>query len=100
MTREIHIRTVECMKHNGYLDRLRSVAALRRCSRRQLEQVARLVDDVELPAGTQLRGPGGELVVTLAATRALVVDRRALPAVLDDAPGLGTAAPEIPLHPA
>ena len=92
------LRTVAPMKRNGYLDRLRSVPALKRCTRAQLEQVARLVDDVELPAGTQLRGVSGELVVTLVPTRALVVDRRALPAVLDAAPAIGTRATELPLH--
>jgi hypothetical protein len=93
-------RTVHGMARKGYLDRLRSVPAFRQCTRRQLEHVARLVDDVELPAGTQLRGSGGELVVTLTPSRALVIDRRALPAVLDETPALGTADTEVPLHPA
>jgi hypothetical protein len=83
-----------------YLDRLRTVPALRACNRRQLQEVARLIDDVDIPAGTQLRGPGGELVVALAPTRALVIDRRALPAVLEEAPGLGTGTAEVPLYPA
>jgi hypothetical protein len=91
-------RTVDSMMLTRYLHRLRSVPALRACNRRQLQEVARLVDDVDVPAGTQLRGPGGELVVTLAPTRALVIDRRALPAVLDEAPGLGTGPAEVPLH--
>jgi hypothetical protein len=100
MWRKLDVRTVDRMTRNAYLDRLRSLPAFRQCTRRQLEHVARLVDDVELPAGTQLTGDAGELVLTLSPVRALVIDRRALPAVLDDAPALGTRASEIPLHPA
>ena len=97
MCRRRSFPTVHGMQRTRYLERLGSIGALSQCTRRQLRQVASLVDDVELPAGTQLRGPGGELVVTLTPTRALVVDRRALPAVLDVAPTLGTPAPEVPL---
>jgi hypothetical protein len=86
------------MKRNRYLDRLRSVPALERCTRSQLEQVARLVDDVQLPPGTQLISESGELIVVLAPTRALVVDRRARPGVLEEVPGLGTGAAEVPLQ--
>ncbi|HEY4398074.1 MAG TPA: hypothetical protein VGO28_10410 [Acidimicrobiia bacterium] len=84
------------MAHNGYLDRLRSVPAFRHCTRRQLEQVARLVDVVELPAGT-VELDGRQHVVTLDPVRALVVGRRAVPAMLDLAPSLGTADSEVPL---
>lgn len=88
------------MKRNRYLKRLREVPAFRHCTRRQLAHVARLVDDVEVPAGTQLTGHAGELILTLTPARVLVIDRRALPAVLDDAPGLGTGSPEVRLFPA
>jgi hypothetical protein len=91
-------RTVDRMTRNGYLERLREVPAFRHCTRRQLQQVARLVDDVRVRAGTQLTGDAGELVLTLSPVRALVIDRRALPAVLDEAPTLGTAGSEIPLQ--
>jgi hypothetical protein len=95
-----NFRTVHGMTRNRYLRRLREVPAFRHCTRQQLQRVARLVDDVEVPAGTQLAGDAGELILTLAPTRMLVVDRRALPTVLDEAPGLGTRASEVPLHPA
>jgi hypothetical protein len=96
----VRFLTVGDMARNGYLQRLRELPAFRHCTHRQLERVARLIDDVELPAGTQVRGNAGELIVTLTPARALVIDRRALPAVLDDAPGLGTHTAEVPLHPA
>jgi hypothetical protein len=104
-------RTVIAMARNGYLERLRSVPAFRRCTRRQLEQVARLVDVVELPAGT-VELDGRELVVTLDPVRALVVGRRAVPALLELAPDLvtepreevawraGSPGPALRLHPA
>lgn len=100
MMRAHHLRTVLVMAHNGYLERLRRIPAFRHCTRRQLEQVVRLVDDVQLPPGTQLRGESGELIVTLVPTRALVVDRRARSSVLDVAPALAPRPPEVPLHPA
>jgi hypothetical protein len=81
--------TVDRMRRNGYVDRLRSIPAFRHCTRRQLEQVARLVDVVELPAGT-VELDGRELVVTLDPVRALVVRRRAVPALLELAPDLAT----------
>jgi hypothetical protein len=84
-----HFRTVIAMARNGYLERFRSVPAFRRCTRRQLEQIARLVDVVELPAGT-VELDGRELVVTLDPVRALVVGRRAVPALLELAPDLVT----------
>jgi hypothetical protein len=107
------VRTVGVMAHNGYLERLRSVPAFRHCTRAQLEQVARLVDVVELPAGT-VDLDRRELVVTLDPVRALVVGRRALPVLLEIAPdlatipapdtawraGAGRAAPPLRLHPA
>jgi hypothetical protein len=93
------------------LDRLRSVPAFRHCTHRQLEQVARLVDVVELPAGT-VELDGRELLVTLDPVRALVVGRRAVPALLELAPDLatepreevewraGSPGPALRLHPA
>jgi hypothetical protein len=99
------------MARNGYLDRLRAVPAFRRCTRRQLEDIGRLVDVVELPAGT-VELDRRELVVTLDPVRALVIGRRALPVLLEIAPDLatepqeevawraGSAAPALRLHPA
>lgn len=111
MAKPGHVRIVLPMARNGYLDRLRAVPAFRHCSHRQLEQVARLVDVVELPAGT-VELDGRELVVTLDPVRALVVGRRALPVLLEIAPDLaseppaetasraGSTAPALRLHPA
>jgi hypothetical protein len=99
------------MARNGYLNRLRAVPAFRRCTRRQLEQVARLVDVVELPAGT-VELDRRELVVTLDTVRALVVGRQTLPVLLEMAPDLvtepreevawraGSTTPALRLHPA
>jgi hypothetical protein len=104
-------RTVIAMARNGYLDRLRSIPAFRQCTPRQLEQIARLVDVVELPAGT-VELDGRELVITLDPVRALVVGRRAMPALLELAPDLvaepreevawraGSPGPALRLHPA
>jgi hypothetical protein len=105
-------RTVRVMTRNRYLDRLRHIPAFRHCTRRQLEDVARLVDVVELPAGT-VELDGRELVVTLDPVRALVVGRRALPVLLELAPDLatepqeekeawraGSTRPALRLHPA
>ena len=75
------------------------------------ETLARLVDVVELPAGT-VELDGRELVVTLDPVRALVVGRRAVPALLELAPDLvtepreevtwraGSPGPALRLHPA
>jgi hypothetical protein len=105
------LRTVDRMRRTGYLERLRTIPAFRHCSKGQLEQVARLVDVVELPAGT-VELDGRELVVTLDPVRALVVGRRAVPALLELAPELatepreevawraGSAGPALRLHPA
>ncbi|HKA92844.1 MAG TPA: hypothetical protein VKE97_03510 [Acidimicrobiia bacterium] len=78
------------MTRNAYLDSLHAVPAFRHCTRRQLHDVARLVDVVELPAGT-VELDGRELVVTLDPVRALVVGRRAIPSLLEMAPDLVTA---------
>ena len=82
-------RTVVRMARNRYLDRLREIPGFRQCTRRQLQEVARLVDVVELPAGT-VELDGRELVVTMDPVRALVVGRQALPALLEIAPDLMT----------
>jgi hypothetical protein len=104
-------RTFDAMRRNGYVERLRTIPAFHHCSRTQLEQVARLVDVVELPAGT-VELHGRELVVTLDPVRALVVGRRAVPALLELAPDLatetrnevawraGSPGPALRLHPA
>jgi hypothetical protein len=89
MMRTACFRTVNRMAHNGYLDRLRNIPAFRQCTRRQLEEVARLVDVVELPAGT-VELDRRELVVTLDSVRALVVGRRALPVLFEIAPQLAS----------
>jgi hypothetical protein len=111
MPRAHDFRTVDRMRRNGYLERLRTIPAFRHCSRSQIEQVARLVDVVELPAGT-VELDGRELVVTLDPVRALVVGRRAVPVILEIAPDLvtepgeelawraGSAGSALRLHPA
>ena len=93
MSRVHDPRTVDRMRRNGYVERLQTIPAFRHCSKNQLEQVARLVDVVELPAGT-VELDGRELVVTLDPVRALVVGRRAVPALLELAPDLAPGPPE------
>jgi hypothetical protein len=92
MILEARVLMVDAMKRNRYLDRLRAVPAFRRCTRPQLEEIARLVDVVELPAGT-VELEQRELVMTLDPVRALVVGRRALPVLLELAPDLVTQPP-------
>ena len=99
------------MARNGYLERLRHDPGLPALHTPSAEEVARLVDVVELPAGT-VELDGRELVVTLDPVRALVVGRRALPALLELAPDLvaerrqevawraGSTGPALRLHPA
>jgi hypothetical protein len=85
----LRFRTVFGMTRNGYPNRLRHIPAFRRCTRPQLEQVARLVDVVEVPAGT-VELDRRELVVTIDPVRALVIGRQALPVLLEIAPDLVT----------
>jgi hypothetical protein len=85
----LRFRTVFGMTRNGYVNRLRHIPAFRRCTRRQLEQVARLVDVVEVPAGT-VELDRRELVVTIDPVRALVIGRQAMPVLLEIAPDLVT----------
>jgi hypothetical protein len=66
------------VKHRQYLDGLRALPAFRHLSRRRLAGIARLVDVVELPAGTRVLTRDREVVLTLEPVRAVVVDRRAL----------------------
>lgn len=65
-----------------YLDRIRQIPMFRHCSRRELIEIARLVDRVEVPAGTALASNTREVLLTTAPTEVLVIDRRALNAVL------------------
>jgi hypothetical protein len=81
------------MARNGYLDRLRTVPAFCHCTHRQLQQVARLVDLVELSAGA-VKLDRRELVITLDPVPALVVGRQALPVLLEIAPDLATRRPD------
>jgi len=111
MMSALRFRTVVRMARNGYLEQLRHIPAFRHCTHRQLKEVARLVDVVELCPGT-VELDDRELVVTLDPVRALVVGRRALPVLLDIAPDLatdptpevawraGSTTPALRLHPA
>jgi hypothetical protein len=92
MMLEARFLMVDVMNRNGYLDRLRAVPAFRCCTQHQLEEIARLVDVVELPAGT-IELEQRELVMTLDPVRVLVVGRRALPVLLELAPDLVTEPP-------
>ena len=76
------------MPRPSYLALLRAVPAFRDCPTRSLLRLSTLVDMVELPAGTLVGATDRELVVTVGPTSVLVVERRALDAVLDLAPDL------------
>jgi hypothetical protein len=76
-----------------YLDRLASLPALQRCSRRQLVQVAQLVDEVTVDVGDRLPASAGQVTIALEPTRVLVVDRRALPALRELVPDLFAPGP-------
>jgi hypothetical protein len=92
---------------SAYLDRLAEIPVFRRCSRRELVLVSQLVDEIVLPVGTTLPSNSRDLAIALAPTRVLVVERRALPALLELVPGLmdappraGTRQPRLRLVPA
>lgn len=94
-------------RSSPYLDRLAQIPALQHCSRRELVLVSQLVDEIELPVGTTLPATDREVAISLAPTRVLVVERRALPALLelvpallDPPPRLGTRQPRLRLIPA
>lgn len=89
MPRAARLRTVSCMAHKHvYLDRLAEIPALQRCSRRELVLVAQLVDEIVLPVGTTLPASRRDVTIALGPTRVLVVQRRALPALLELVPDL------------
>ena len=60
----------------------------RTCPRSALAQIASLVDTLELPPGTMLGASSREMIVTLAPMHVVVIERRALHAVIDLAPDL------------
>jgi hypothetical protein len=62
-----------------YHDALRSVPAFRNCTDSEVRDLARLVDTIEVPAGTVIGRGDREVVLTLAPTRVLVVGRRVWP---------------------
>jgi hypothetical protein len=77
------------MAHSSaYLDRLRVVPAFEQCSQRTLVEIGRLVDEIDAPPGTTLPISDREVAIALEPTRVLVVERRALPALLELVPRL------------
>jgi hypothetical protein len=83
------------MRHNAYLEALRKVPAFRTLADRDLIAIGRLVDTVDVPAGTVLVADRGELVATLAPTRLLVIGRREAEAVFELSPALRTSASDV-----
>ncbi len=88
MTLADHVRTVAIMRCSDHLDRLRGLPALRRCSRRQLVEIGRLVDVVCLTEGATIVANDRQVVIALEPMRALVVDRRAVATLRELAPDL------------
>jgi hypothetical protein len=76
-------RNVTRSLRSPYLDRIREIPMFRRCSTRELTEIARLVDRVEIPAGTALASNSREVLLTTEPTEVLVIDRRALEALLE-----------------
>ena len=65
------------LHHDAKLDHLRAVRLFRNCSHKQLEQVAEIVDEVEVEAGRQLcrQGDAGhEAFVVISGEAAVSVD--------------------------
>ena len=65
------------LHHDAKLDHLRAVRLFRNCSHKQLEQVAEIVDEVEVDAGRQLcrQGDAGhEAFVVISGEAAVSVD--------------------------
>jgi len=80
------------MHRNAYLDALRQVPAFQALTHHDLIAIGRLVDTVDVPAGTVLVGNRRELVATLAPTRLLVISRCAAEAVFELSPPLRASA--------
>ena len=107
MPRGTHIRTVEPWHTtSAYLDRLAEVPAFRHCTRRQLVVASQLVDEIVVAPGTALPASTREIAIAVEPTRVLVVERRALPALLEVVPDLfappatqGTPVPPLRLVP-
>jgi hypothetical protein len=66
-----------------YIDTLRALPAFRSCSPRDLTEISRLIDTVDLPAGTVIGRNSHEVVLMLEPTRVLVVERRAWSTVME-----------------
>jgi hypothetical protein len=77
---------------NDYLDHLRTLPALRRCTRHELGVIASIVDEVELPAGERVASSSREVLVTISPTRVLVIGPQALHTLATLAPELLTSA--------
>ena len=76
------------MARNSYVALLQTVPAFRDCPTVVLSRIASLVDTVELPPGTMVSASHREVLVTLAPTQVIVIERRALDAVIELAPDL------------
>jgi len=73
---------------NEYLDGLRCVPQFRHLPARELEEVGRLAETLDLPAGATIRATGTQDVAVTYSSVVLIIDRRALPRVLELAPDL------------
>jgi len=72
-----------------YLDGLRRVPQFRHLTDRDLREIGRLAESVDLPPGATIRATGTQdAALTYASARVLIIDRRALPRVLELAPDL------------
>jgi len=76
------------MRRNAYLDALRQVPWFQALTDHDLIAVGRLVDTVDVPAGTVLVADRRELVATMAPTRLLAIGRREAQALFELSPAL------------
>jgi hypothetical protein len=80
------------MRRNAYLDALRQLPCFQALTDHDLIAIGRLVDTVDVPAGTVLVADRRELVATLAPTRLLVIGRCAAEGVFELSPALRASA--------
>lgn len=100
------------LHHDAKLDHLRAVRLFRNCSHRQLEQVAEIVDEIDVEAGRVLcrQGETGhEAFVVVAGEAAVIVDGKKVESVgpgtmvgqislIDHGPRTATVEASSPMH--
>ena len=82
------------MHRSEYLDGVQSIPQFRHLRGRDLTELGRLADSVDLPGGAILDASHAQdVVLTYAPARVLIIARHAVPRVLELAPDLAIPAP-------